>query len=148
MNVLSLLFCFLKFQNKTIFQLAGLEHIDCFVSKISKQNNFSTCRIRTYRLFCFVTPEARRVRPRLLLKVYQLSIMKYALLVGINYTGTQNQLMGCINDALGMRTELIEHHGYLPENITVITDETETKPTAHNILILCKINIYRKKYNN
>ena len=44
--------------------------------------------------------------------------MKYALLVGINYTGTPNQLMGCVNDAVNMRQQLIENHGFGTKSAT------------------------------
>lgn len=59
---------------------------------------------------------------------------KHAFLVGINYIGTANELRGCINDVQAMKQQLIQHHGYLEENITLINDHTETKPTKHNIL--------------
>lgn len=56
---------------------------------------------------------------------------KKALIIGINYTGTSSQLNGCINDA-----KLIET--YLRENdfndVKMLTDETELKPTRENIL--------------
>lgn len=70
--------------------------------------------------------------------------MKYALIVGINYTGTPNQLMGCVNDAQNMRQQLIDHHGYPEDNITMITDHTETRPTAHNILTTLQSFSYQK----
>lgn len=62
--------------------------------------------------------------------------MKYALLIGINYIGTPSELRGCINDAENMKKQLIQQHGYAPENITMLTDHTETKPTKHNILAI------------
>src|SRR3989338_5765890 len=61
------------------------------------------------------------------------SSKKYALLIGINYTGTPNALAGCINDTKNIQTELIKR-GYPSENITILTDETLTKPTRENIL--------------
>lgn len=48
--------------------------------------------------------------------------MKKALLVGINYLGTPNQLGGCINDVLNVREVLINHYGYDPRNILLLTD--------------------------
>ena len=38
---------------------------------------------------------------------------KFALLIGINYKGTSNELNGCINDVMNMRDVLIKHFGYL-----------------------------------
>jgi hypothetical protein len=60
--------------------------------------------------------------------------MKHALLIGINYIGTSHQLNGCINDVINLKSLLIDHYDYLEENIVVLTDETEKKPTRQNIL--------------
>ena len=63
---------------------------------------------------------------------------KRALLIGINYIGTANQLRGCINDVTNMRNMLIAHYHYLPENIVVLRDDDSSdsrlKPTRANIL--------------
>jgi len=56
-----------------------------------------------------------------------------ACLVGINYTGTQNQLNGCINDAETFKQELIQH-GFKDSEINVLTDLTNIKATRQNIL--------------
>jgi len=55
---------------------------------------------------------------------------KRALLVGINYDGTESQLSGCINDAANMK-EFLESKGYQCE---IMTDHTDQKPTRANIL--------------
>ena len=60
--------------------------------------------------------------------------MKYALLIGINYTGTDSALNGCINDVLKMKETLITHFGFTENNITILTDETAIKPTGQNII--------------
>ena len=60
--------------------------------------------------------------------------VKRAVLVGINYVGTANELQGCINDVNNVRNILISRYNYLPENIVLLTDETEKKPTRENIL--------------
>lgn len=59
---------------------------------------------------------------------------KYALLVGINYIGTESQLNGCINDVLNVKDILISKYQYLEENIKVITDLTDIKPTKEIIM--------------
>ena len=61
---------------------------------------------------------------------------KFALLIGINYKGTSNELNGCINDVMNMRDVLIKHFGYLAENIVVMTEDqpNNLKPTALNIM--------------
>jgi hypothetical protein len=56
---------------------------------------------------------------------------KKALLVGINYTGTQNELYGCINDVNSIKERIIAN-GFT--NINTITDLTTQKPTKNNIL--------------
>lgn len=59
-------------------------------------------------------------------------MVKYALLIGINYTGTEHQLYGCINDINNTRTFLQSQLGYT--NFVVLTDNTPVKPTKSNIM--------------
>jgi hypothetical protein len=54
-----------------------------------------------------------------------------ALLIGINYTGTDNELYGCINDTNSINT-LISDFGF--QKITILTDNTEKKANRNNIL--------------
>jgi hypothetical protein len=58
-------------------------------------------------------------------------MVKYALLIGINYTGTADQLYGCINDVNNVRTFLQSQLGYT--NFVMLTDNTDVKPTKINI---------------
>jgi len=60
--------------------------------------------------------------------------IKRAFLVGINYRGSECELGGCINDVLVMKDLLIKRYGYNEKNILLISDDTEIKPTAANIL--------------
>lgn len=62
-------------------------------------------------------------------------INKKALLIGINYYNTQNQLNGCINDVNNMKTKLIER-GFSDKNIILLTDNSKSKkkPTRNNII--------------
>ena len=60
--------------------------------------------------------------------------MKLALLIGINYTGQNNSLNGCINDVYNIKQVLTEQYDYLENNITILTDESEIKPTTANII--------------
>jgi hypothetical protein len=55
---------------------------------------------------------------------------KSALLVGINYTNTRNQLYGCINDIQHIR-KLLTQKGY---TCTMLTDLTPIRATKNNIL--------------
>jgi hypothetical protein len=58
---------------------------------------------------------------------------KRALVIGINYIGTQNELHGCINDSINLKNFLINHCDYEEKNIVHMTDLTPTKPTRENI---------------
>lgn len=60
-------------------------------------------------------------------------IKKSALLIGINYIGSDLELNGCINDVHNIKKLLLKS-GYDEDDITIITDETEYKPTRKNIL--------------
>jgi hypothetical protein len=57
---------------------------------------------------------------------------KTAFLVGVNYTGTINELYGCINDTKNVRDLLINKYNFT--NVTLLNDETSDKPTKQNIL--------------
>ena len=60
---------------------------------------------------------------------------KRALLVGINYTGTENQLNGCINDIKNIKNLLVNNFSFLDVNIIVLTDDNaNAKPTKKNIM--------------
>jgi len=58
---------------------------------------------------------------------------KRALLVGLNYIGTSSELFGCINDARSLEAYLLDH-GFPAENISVLTDLTEEKPSKSVLL--------------
>ena len=58
---------------------------------------------------------------------------KKALLVGINYIGTSSELYGCINDVLNVKEQLLKY-GFKEDDITLLTDLTEVKPTRVNII--------------
>jgi len=61
---------------------------------------------------------------------------KYALLVGINYTGSQVSLKGCNNDVVFMKDLLIEKLGYSSDCITSMTEKNtpSLQPTGINIM--------------
>lgn len=58
--------------------------------------------------------------------------MKKALLIGINYRNTDNELTGCINDVNELKNILVKKCGY--EDITVVSDDEKIKPKKDNIL--------------
>lgn len=57
---------------------------------------------------------------------------KKALLVGINYKGTPNELYGCINDTDNMKSLLESKFAF--QNFVFLTDNTNKKPTKQNII--------------
>ena len=57
---------------------------------------------------------------------------KKALLIGINYAGTTNELYGCINDVTSVKERIIAN-GF--KDINVLTDLTSKKATRSNILL-------------
>jgi hypothetical protein len=64
--------------------------------------------------------------------------MKRALLVGINYVGTSNQLYGCINDINNTAAYLQSARGYPSGSFIVLSDVAARKPTRANILAAFK----------
>lgn len=60
-------------------------------------------------------------------------MVKKAVLIGINYKNTGNQLNGCINDVNNIRNILINNCGYNPINIRLLTEESQISPTRSNI---------------
>ena len=58
-------------------------------------------------------------------------VSKKALLIGINYYNTANELSGCINDAKNLETRLSKN-GF--SKIDILTDNSAIKPTKVNIL--------------
>ncbi|CAG8590607.1 20385_t:CDS:2 [Cetraspora pellucida] len=62
---------------------------------------------------------------------------KRALLIGINYFGTQYELNGCINDVSNIKNFLISHFKFKESEIMVLTDDQHDPskiPTKENML--------------
>lgn len=59
-------------------------------------------------------------------------IPKNALLIGINYIGTTNELYGCISDTNNIKYLLQNKFSYTDFNL--LTDNTNKKPTRQNII--------------
>jgi len=58
-----------------------------------------------------------------------------ALLIGINYTGTVNQLQGCIFDVIEMKSLIIDAYRFEPNRIVVLRDDDPAnRPTKNRIL--------------
>lgn len=61
--------------------------------------------------------------------------MRLALLVGINYFNTGNELKGCINDIVDVKDFLINDQKFPPNNIISLRDDQQNNlPTRDNIL--------------
>jgi len=61
--------------------------------------------------------------------------MKRALLIGINYTGSDNPLKGCINDINNINNFLTKNCNYKSTDIKILTDDPNNinKPTKKNM---------------
>lgn len=59
---------------------------------------------------------------------------KIALLMGLNYRGSEAELSGCINDVVNTGKVLEDVYGYNSDDIVYMTDDTDLKPTARNML--------------
>ncbi len=60
-----------------------------------------------------------------------------ALLIGINYFGTESQLRGCINDVTNVSNFLVERYNYRWEDMVILTDDQQDpikQPTKMNIV--------------
>lgn len=71
---------------------------------------------------------------------------KKALLIGCNYRGTRYALQGCINDAKLMKKLLKEKFNF--DSVTLMTDDTETKPNKAEILKAVEDLIKNAKVND
>lgn len=65
-----------------------------------------------------------------------LSVIKRAVLIGINYTGTDNQLNGCINDSENLKEFLVTKKFFGDNEIIMMNDnkEGDLYPTKANII--------------
>ena len=59
---------------------------------------------------------------------------KKALLIGINYRGSNCELNGCENDVFSIKKVLVQKLGYNEKDIVVMTENVGPKPTKKNIL--------------
>ncbi|KAK4521988.1 uncharacterized protein ATC70_004527 [Mucor velutinosus] len=62
---------------------------------------------------------------------------KRALLIGINYIGTSNELNGCINDVANIKDFITTLYGFKEEDMVILTDDREEekfRPTRNNII--------------
>ncbi|KAL5596919.1 hypothetical protein BROUX41_006405 [Berkeleyomyces rouxiae] len=53
-----------------------------------------------------------------------------ALLIGINYFGTEAELRGCINDVHNVSNFIMQNHGYKREDMVILTDDKTNDPMS------------------
>lgn len=67
-----------------------------------------------------------------------MSMRKKSLLIGINYTGSENELNGCHQDVENV-AEFLSYRGYSndPRSQVILRDDLEGAyyPSAHNMLV-------------
>jgi hypothetical protein len=61
-------------------------------------------------------------------------MVKKALLIGVNYIGTEDELNGCINDVNNINKFLVNNCEYQIDNIKILTEKSEILPTKENIV--------------
>lgn len=69
------------------------------------------------------------------MSILNVTSKKYAVIIGINYTGTASALEGCINDAINLKTFLVDKCHFTADNILILADDGVSElPTKDNIL--------------
>ena len=130
---------------QNIFNINVMRLYNTFVTNVKNvQNSFQTLRIKQTNInnlinqyntnVTIMKAELNKIIQKIqnfIPKQISTNKNKKALLIGINYTGTQNELKGCINDANSIK-ERISTKGF--NNITLMTDFTSKKATNANIL--------------
>jgi hypothetical protein len=64
--------------------------------------------------------------------------IKRAVLIGFNYSGTEQELYGCIADVKNIKNLLMSTFNYQEENIFLITDDTTQPKTKEHVLASLK----------
>ncbi|KAK0431420.1 caspase domain-containing protein [Armillaria borealis] len=82
---------------------------------------------------CSYLPHASRCVQDISGRKCESSGRKRALCIGINYRNKPNKLQGCIQDTKKIY-DFLTQNDYKADDITVLTDETDDKPTRKNIL--------------
>jgi len=95
--------------------------IQNLVNQINPKSNLLKTQLNNYILYInkLIMPEIKNIKNN------------SALLIGINYFGTDNELYGCINDTNSIKS-LISNYNF--QKISILTDNIEKKPTRNNIL--------------
>jgi hypothetical protein len=91
------------------------------VNEVNNKNNLLKLQLKNDILFVnnLVMPEIKNTKNN------------SALLIGINYIGTQYELRGCINDTDSINSFISDYNF---QKISILTDNTIKKPNNNNIL--------------
>ena len=95
---------------------------------------------RLYNYYRFKLNEFKKIKEQKIKQYYsslspqEINKNFKALMVGINYRNTNNELRGCINDVNSLKNFLNQEHKLANHNILTLTDDTLLKPTRNNIL--------------
>jgi hypothetical protein len=130
---------------QNIFNINIMRLYNTFVTNVKNvQNSFQTLRIKQININNLInqyntnvdimTTELNKIIQKIqnfIPKQISTNKNKKALLIGINYTRTPDELNGCINDANAIK-ERISNKGF--NNITLMSDLTSKKATKSNIL--------------
>lgn len=71
-----------------------------------------------------------------------------AVLFGLNYSGSQYELRGCVNDTSIIKNCLTKYCEVPANNITIMTDYTSNKPTKNNMINSLKEAVSKINQNN
>lgn len=75
-------------------------------------------------------------------------MVKYALIIAINYINQKGELSGCINDGLRARKMFIDVYGYEPSNIVFMSDFSKIRPTLKNMREQFRLLVNKTKDKN
>ena len=116
------------------------------LSKKNNQNYLLSSNNKLIKMLS-INKNKRHSQPNIALSIPEMPTprVKLALLIGICYKGTPIEMKNPIKDIYKMRDFLLGKH-YDPQNITILTDETENKPTSPNI-IAAIANIMLRAHN-
>lgn len=95
---------------------------------------------RLYNFYRFKLNEYKKIKEQKIKQYYsslsspEINKNFKALMVGINYRNTNNELRGCINDVNSLKKFLNDKNKVDFSNICTLTDDTFLKPTRDNIL--------------
>lgn len=122
----------LLLRNKMLADINRINSLN--ISRIFKNNQINIIIKKYNEAVSNVTLEFNKNKNKInsITSIYTSNNKKEALLIGINYTGTSNELQGCINDTSNVKNLLQKSFSY--NNFSLLTDLTNKKPNKTNIM--------------